>query len=237
MPSNSSQMITILFFVAIGFLVGAALATWLAGRQKGEKPANRSEQPKPTTPPVGLNPQYYEEVASLWRSRSGEQLVVLRNGKKVETVTELADAQRKMMEQAVREWLVWLGLLPAKSAKPAVPSQPNVPTPVPPKPAPSAPPRVEALPPAVTPAVPAAPVEVKKVGSIVQQINDVLQENLREAGLTNRGVSLMEDPRQGVIVNIGLQRFIGIEAVPDPEIKALIQAAVKEWEQRTENGA
>ena len=67
--------------------------------------------------------------------------------------------------------------------------------------------------------------------SIVLQIEDILQDIIAGTELAHRGVHLMEDPIRGVIVQIGLEHFEGIDAVPDAQIKAIIQSAVKEWEQ------
>lgn len=240
MPSSPSQTIFILFLVAVGFLVGAVLATWLSGRDKASKAQKQSTARPEVKPVTGLNPEQYEEVVSLWRARADGRLVVLLGGKPVEVASQLPEGKRKQMELTAREWLVWMGLLPAQ-AKP----QP-IPAPVVPKPEASQPSSPASRPVPVQNAsgqVLAAPapaggaaVEPKRVGSIVQQINDILQEKLRTSGLLNRGVSLMEDPRQGVIVMVGLQRFVGIDAVTDPEIKALIKASVAEWERQTEKG-
>jgi hypothetical protein len=35
-----------------------------------------------------------------------------------------------------------------------------------------------------------------------------------------------------VIVNVGLQKFNGIDEVTDPEIKAVLRAAITEWENK-----
>jgi hypothetical protein len=66
--------------------------------------------------------------------------------------------------------------------------------------------------------------------SIVMQIEDILQDMIAGTPLATRGLHLTEDPVRGVIVQLGLQFFEGIDAVTDPEAKAAIRAAVKEWE-------
>jgi hypothetical protein len=110
------------------------------------------------------------------------------------------------------------------------------------------------VPPEVTvpPATPHAPVGIQVAGiaraivgqpvttvkeepkSIVGQINTILHEMLEGTPLEERGISLIEDMRKGVIVNIGLSRYEGIDSVPDPEIKKVIRSAVAEWERRQE---
>jgi len=242
MPSNPNQTIYILFLVAVGFMVGAVLATWLAGREKAKKSQKQPVVRSESKPAYGLNPEQYEEVVSLWRVRADGRLVVLQGGKPVDAANQLPDAKRKQMELSAREWLIWMGLLPSQAkaqSNPAaqVPKQEAVQPPVNKSVAPTAIPIAQPNPASAAPSTTVTTVvEPKKAGSIVQQINDILQENLRTSGLINRGIRLVEDTRQGVIVYVGLQRFIGIDAVTDPEIKATIKSAVSEWERRTENG-
>lgn len=66
--------------------------------------------------------------------------------------------------------------------------------------------------------------------SIVAQIEDILQDMLVGGPLAHRGIHLNEDPVRGVIVSDGIHRYEGIDSVPDPEVKAIIRAAVAEWE-------
>lgn len=65
--------------------------------------------------------------------------------------------------------------------------------------------------------------------SIVQQINDILQDKVTQSSFANAGIKLQETP-QGVVVWIGNQSFQGIDSVPEGEAKGLIRAAVKQWE-------
>jgi hypothetical protein len=43
----------------------------------------------------------------------------------------------------------------------------------------------------------------------------------------------MELPNQGMVVMVGTDQYPNVDSVPDPEIKAIIQAAVKDWESQT----
>ena len=69
-------------------------------------------------------------------------------------------------------------------------------------------------------------------GSIVSQIDSILQTRLVGTPLEDRGVFLAQSPEGGVIVYVGLTKYMGIEDVPDPEIKAAIRAAITEWENK-----
>lgn len=74
------------------------------------------------------------------------------------------------------------------------------------------------------------PEKPRAVKSIVLQIEDILQAMIAGTPLAQRGLHLMEDSSRGVLVQIGLDRYVGIDAVPDPEIRDLIRSAVQKWE-------
>ncbi len=96
-------------------------------------------------------------------------------------------------------------------------------------------PRQEEIPlPATMPEEAPKPPKVAKPLSIVDQINDILQETIQDTPLAGRMIRLVEDPREGVVVWIGLEHFPGVDAVPDPEVKAALRKAANEWERRTE---
>ena len=72
--------------------------------------------------------------------------------------------------------------------------------------------------------------------SIVGQIDAVLQTRLIGTPLEERGVFLAQTPEGGVIVYVGLSKYLGIDEVPDEEIKAAIRAAIAEWENKSTPG-
>lgn len=252
MAQGGSQVILFLFLIAVGFLIGAVLGTWIGGREAASKAKKAAAAPKEAAPKPLLNPLEFEEMVSLWRRKADGSLVVLRRREIIAQSSQLGEEARKQMEQTARDWLVWLGLLPGKTAKPAptpAPAATSAPAPmstpaaarVQPAPAPviyakapetkpvTAPTILDSVTQVLTPTLP----DAGKPASIVQQINGILQEKLRETELFKRGIRLSEDPREGVIVHIGLERYVGIDAVPDAEVKAVIKAAVAEWERQS----
>lgn len=70
--------------------------------------------------------------------------------------------------------------------------------------------------------------------SIVEQIDEVLQEMLGASELAGRAIRLAEDPASGVVVRVGAEQYGDIDAIPDPAVRAIIRKAVAEWEQRAE---
>ncbi len=96
-------------------------------------------------------------------------------------------------------------------------------------------PKVDEIPsPTLKPEETPKPAKIAKPLSIVDQINDILQETIQNTPLATRMIRLVEDPREGVVVWVGLEHYPGVDSVPDPEIKAALRKAANEWERRTE---
>jgi hypothetical protein len=65
--------------------------------------------------------------------------------------------------------------------------------------------------------------------SIAVQVNTILQKKLKGTPLESRGICLMELPGQEMVVMIGMDKYDSVNAVPDDEIRGVIQSAVNEW--------
>lgn len=68
--------------------------------------------------------------------------------------------------------------------------------------------------------------------SMVGQIDSILQERLAGTPLEERGIFLAQSPDGGVMVYVGLTKYMAIDDVPDTDIKAAIRAAITEWENK-----
>jgi uncharacterized membrane-anchored protein YhcB (DUF1043 family) len=66
--------------------------------------------------------------------------------------------------------------------------------------------------------------------SIVFQIDQILQTKLEGTHLDDQGIRLIEEPEQGMVIEIGLDKYTEIEAVPDEQIRQLIRLSVADWE-------
>lgn len=160
----------------------------------------------------------------LWLD-SSERPALELDGQRVDT-NPLSEPNRKRLLTLLTVMRPWI------EGKPAAVSPSPAQTPAPAAPRPLTPP-----PPAPAPApkpVTAAAKEEKPATAvnIVAQIDEILQARLAQSPLANHAVRLTESPEGGVIVWVGLQKFMGVGEVTDPEVKAIIQAAISEWEKR-----
>lgn len=212
MYTSNILILAVLLAAAIGFIAGALILLLVNSRGKKDSASDSRNA-------------LYEEVARLWRDRNNGKLLTEVDGRILSSAQSLNEEQRRQAREAAREWSAWLGIQVPAALPPAEPPRPA------PAPAPAAP-----LQPAS--AAPPAPLESAKpaAGSIVSQINDVLQEMLPASPLRDRKIQLAEEPRLGVVVWVGTSRYVGIDAVPDAEVKTAIRAAVAEWERRAAQG-
>lgn len=65
--------------------------------------------------------------------------------------------------------------------------------------------------------------------SIAMQVNEILKEKLKDTPLEKRGIELFELPGQDMVVMIGMDKYDSVSAVPDDEIRGVLQSAVNEW--------
>ncbi|MGB8212291.1 MAG: hypothetical protein WCE68_01920 [Anaerolineales bacterium] len=236
-----------LFLYFIIFCIGAAIGAYVERILKG-----RSTPLPPPPPPASDNKTLARggdiEIFGAWRT-SGNKLWLEMDGKRLENKDVLQPEQRQRLLTLLLDLRPWL-----ESPRPAT-SQPEV-APQPVRPAGPAPmvslqssrpaaPAPTSIPQPVRPAMPSQPVQAEKttaapaseankpapsLDSIIQQIDKVLQAKLATSPLKDRDIQLVEGSGGIVIVKDGKNLYEGVDAIPDPEIKAFIQQAVADWE-------
>lgn len=223
-----------LLFVTIGF-IGGALITMVFSDREADKISTPSQKED------GEVDRKYKNLINLYRDPSSGNLVLGVGGKPYRDRDQLSKKDRRDLVMLAREWLDWLGVsneMQKRLEELAHHPQPET--------APPAPPTAnfpEVATQFVLPPVPA--VKEKKATlkekenkaaatTIVGQIDAILQDRLAGSPLEGRNIKLTEDTREGVVVCIGVDRYLGVDSVPDLEVREEIKAAVSVWEQRLE---
>jgi hypothetical protein len=241
------SLITLLVVALVCLLLGAVAGLLLSsnsGYQEEDADLIAEE-----APPGGRKGRY-SVMVRLWREKASGALVVELDGKAYLAPGPLRPDQRERLEHTAADLALWLGIssaeMPARpmpemttqAAVQAPPAQGEIaavpPAPAEPAPKPDIHPPVVAPPPPVSTRSPkpAPPVNKEAPKTMVQQINAVLQEMIIGTPYEMRTLSLTEDPVRGVIVWLGSTHYEGIDGVPDPEVQAVLRAAVAEWERR-----
>ena len=218
-------------------------------KRKAEEDQEKKDKPAPS-PEIKNETITVDDPGLLRIKNEGGSFALDLDGARVNPLS-LSPEQRKRLIEMLSIVRPWLEGKPASasSIKTAPPpdsfqptstsqrlstigsaSPPSNPTPVQPPPPPS-----QAIPQSVAPRPstiakedrPSAP-----AGSIVSQIDSILQARLAGTPLEERGIFLTQSPEGGVMVYVGLTRYNGMDDVPDPEIKSAIRAAISEWEDK-----
>ena len=233
-------MVEITYLAIAGIAIVAMLFGYgfglFEGRGQGYKKRRVEEEQEKKDQPAPQPATIMVDDPGLLRIKNENGALALDlDGSRVNALS-LSANQRKRLIDMLNIMRPWLEGKPA----PATPMQPSPPQPVPApvisspggKPA-SSPPSPSLQPMAASSSTiakedrPAPP-----ANSIVAQIDSVLQAQLPGTPLEDRGVFLAQSPEGGVIVYVGLTRYMAIDDVPDAEIKAAIRAAITEWENK-----
>ena len=211
------------------------------GRGKGYKQRKtEEEQEKKNNPPAPATPVTVKvDDPGLMRIKNEYgQLALDLDGVRADTTSLTAEQRKRLIEMltVIRPWL---------EGRPAPAPAPVTPPPTPPMPAPRPQPVAAASAPIPSAPKPTPqPAAAKTAASekdersappatgIVGQIDSILQTRLAGTRFEGQGIYLSNSPEGGVVVNVGVQKFNGIEEVTDPEIKAVLRAAITEWENK-----
>ena len=208
---DTTTIFLFLVFASLGAAAGALL----------QRAQNRRSIPPPSQPsdpelPTGnkLASEGDVEILRAWRTLSGRVWLQM-DGERLNGKEALKPDQGRRLGGLLLDLRPWLEKAPAAPA--AFETQPPL--------------AVAAVPPIKKekPAVDQTkPVPVLK--SIVEQIDDVLQTILPASPYKARDIHLTDGPCGEVFVKDGLTKYEGIDAVPEPELQALIRKAVSEWD-------
>ena len=207
---------------------------------------------EPFPQPVGVGQPAW--LLRLTREPESGSLNMDIAGKLARTPDELSVEERKQAVDLLRDTTIWLGLLPPAKT-PVPPAMVTAPLSVPPVPAVTAvrpltlpddmavaagfvgvsrPSIVGNMTNAIANVLSPTPVVKEAPKTMVQQIDEVLQNRLLGTVLANQRIYLTEDPRRGVLVNVGNEVYEGIGAVPEGDVKELLKSSVQEWERLQE---
>jgi hypothetical protein len=222
----------------IGAIIFVYIFGLFEGRSQGRKmrvaeDANEKRENLPAKPAAPTTTKVDDPGLMRIKNENGFLTLDL-DGARVDTSALSADQRKRLIEMLslIRPWLEGKPA-PATTPQPkpfdSTQGRPVAPTPIAPTPqAPSRNPLTTSKPSTVAkedrPSAPAT--------SIVGQIDSVLQARLAGTPLEERGVFLAQSPDGSVMVYVGLTKYMGIDEVPDAEIKAAIRAAITEWENK-----
>lgn len=209
--------------ITIGFIAGALVALVFAEREKKQLLKDGDLLPE------GIDREQHTALIRLWRGADGAILAELQ-GRILTDIRQASTAQRLELEAVTEKWLKWLGVRFEMPKRP----EPSKPQPEPVRAPVSVPPASTPKPPTAGLELPlgAAPQTVERPKSMVEQIDEILQEMVSRSGLQN-SVKITQDIREGIIVWLDGGRYVGVDGVPNPEIQKLIRAAAAAWERRS----
>lgn len=226
-----NPVVLAMIFTVVGFIAGALIAAFVFGRGGGgEKEDNKNPEkavlPAPPKAHSGvpvLPPEPYQELARLWWNKNTGRINLRIDDKVHINAESFSLTQRERLKEAVFDLLTWF-----KPANPIPsPTAEETPVPVQVKPGIQPPPSKSAT---------DAKKEKKAPATMVEQVEEILQEMLNLQGEGAPNVHLTQDARGGVVVWVGSQHFDGVDQVPDKAVQTLIRQAVSAWEKRVERG-
>jgi len=75
--------------------------------------------------------------------------------------------------------------------------------------------------------------EVKML-SVIDEVNEILQKKLHGSPLAGKGIHLMENHNKEIRFWVGLNSYNDVEEIPDAEVRQIIDASVRKWEESRE---
>jgi hypothetical protein len=168
------------------------------------------------------------------------RIIIEIDGQVYTSVEELSQEQRRFLSSTSTALVTWMSrsvlgpepLVPAPQAPlPPIKIEPFL---VEPKPVPTDRGMANSFLRTLQPGGAKTPPQLK---SLAAQVDEVLQEKLPFSGLSHHTIHLVDMPNYGMSVQVDLEQYPGIDAVPDEAIRKIIREAVEEWKRRTSLGS
>jgi len=229
-----------LFFAVAVFVIVVGGFVWLVGYigGKGEKKPQERKWPSMSATSAGPEtpaPAGERELLRVSRTENDE-LAVFVQGQHHRHLREIADPQvgRETIQaiKAVLEFSKdWLPAI----RQPAAPStsSPEIGADQETFLAQSPPPASKKLPGLLTSLQTQTPSNLLDPLPLVDEIDDLVQQRLqKQPGLATRHIRLTTGTAGGLRVYVDQQAFDAVDDISDPQVKAIIQDAIREWESR-----
>jgi hypothetical protein len=208
-----------ILLTGIGIVIGFLFAALFFALRRGSSPEPPSQELVLTDS---------ERSIRIWREGNERRLVIEMNGVAHYKESELHTDQSRLLADLIGELQAWIDV----SLGPASPPQPEAIKPDASQTGEET--KSTSLNPFEIFSRSLQPKEKTESGeldlSIVAQIDEILQAKLEGIHLDDQGIRLVEGPDQGMVIEVGLNRYTEIDAVPDERVRQLIRLSVAEWE-------
>ena len=190
--------------------------------EEPEMNADTEPEPEPELPPAPPPNPHPDHVAvvRLYREYTTGAVAVEIRGDFYEKLEEIPTEDRGDFEDLINDTLDWGGIKPAdRKAQVAQAAAPLAP--------------LEAQPvitSASNPLKVGPPKPPAKPHTMLEQIDAILQKLVEFSPFREVGLRVVEDRREGVVVWLGYDRYVGIDQVPNQAAQDLIRQAVARWE-------
>jgi hypothetical protein len=225
--------------IIVGFIL-ALLVTPLLGLDNKPPKAELTHEEDPEI--LMGKPQSLAADRSLWVAHDprDNRIFIEIDGQIYKSVEELSQEQRRFLSSTTTDLVAWMSRsvldpgLPVPIAQTPPPPIKIEQLPVEPKPAAVERSLASNLLRTLQPGGAKTPPQLK---SLAAQVDEVLQEKIPFSGLSHHSIHLVDLPNYGMSVQVDLEQYPGIDAVPDEAIRKLIREAVEEWKRRSSLGS